>query len=190
MSPGVGGDLVAFGVHALDHCGMSGCGVDGAFADVGAGNEEGGLAAVGLEQVKDVRCVAGVGPVVVGDGDGAGVLAAVDASAAVRDSADLRAGDVGSAAAGGSDVFRAGGAVLPLAAGGVAVVGAGTAPYISISDCMGKVGRGRSYSLLHCSTGRPHSLQCLVHIGLRHSDACLRIQSECAGPQQLWPSSR
>lgn len=66
MRPGVGGDLVAVGSHALYGRGVAGCGVDLAFVDVVACDEEGALCVVLFEQVEDVVSVVVEGAIVVG----------------------------------------------------------------------------------------------------------------------------
>ena len=52
MGPGVGGDLMAFGDHALDEGWIWRGGVDGAFSQVIACDEEGGVEAVCFEDVE------------------------------------------------------------------------------------------------------------------------------------------
>ena len=68
VGPGVGGDLVAFGNHALDQ-GWVWCGrVDSAFSKIIACDEESGAEAVGFEDVEELRGVK-IGTVVVSQGN-------------------------------------------------------------------------------------------------------------------------
>jgi hypothetical protein len=57
---------VAVGSHAFDGRGVAGCGVDLAFVDVVAGDEEGAFRVVLFEEVEDVVSVVVEGAIVVG----------------------------------------------------------------------------------------------------------------------------
>ena len=54
MGPGVGGDLMALGDHALDQGRVRGSGVNRAFAKVVAGHEECGMEAELLQKVQQL----------------------------------------------------------------------------------------------------------------------------------------
>ena len=101
--------------------------VDLTLADVGAGDEEGRLGVVLGEQVQEVVCVQ-VRPVIIRDGDVTGLLASIDARAAVRDRANARTSDVPRIRAIGDFVGIAARTVVDLAVRGAAVLGASAAP--------------------------------------------------------------
>ena len=81
VRPGMGSDLVTFGLHALDDSGP--LLIDSTLADVVTGNEEGGLESGSVELVKNLVSV-DVWAIIVGDGNGACLLASIDTATTIR----------------------------------------------------------------------------------------------------------
>ena len=131
MGPGVGCDLVALAVHALNDTDELISGVDFALVDVVASDEESGLGIVCLENIENVRSVSLLWAIVVGQGNCAGSNAVVDTSATVGNGANLGTGNSRGVGARGGDVLRATRTVLVVATRRVAVVVLGTAVCIS-----------------------------------------------------------
>lgn len=103
VGPGVGGDLVLVGDHAVEYGGVGGCWVvDGALAVVDTGDVEGGFGVVGVEEVEESGGV-DVGSVVVGEGDFTFIGTYVDVRG-VGDRTEVGTCDGGGICAAGSDV--------------------------------------------------------------------------------------
>lgn len=122
VSPGVGSDVVALGIHALDDTGKLRGGVDFTLVDVVASDEECSLSVVCLEDIEDVSGVVLLWAIVVGQSDCARLDAVVYTSTTVRNGANLGAGNRRGAGTSGCDVLGAARAVLVVTARGVAVV--------------------------------------------------------------------
>jgi len=125
MRPGMAGNLMALGNHALDEAGV--LYVNHALADIISGDEPGGNSPVGLEGIQhgfrvDIRAV------IVGDGDVAIINTVEDTDTAIGDAAKQGSRIVGRIPAGGLLVAVAGRAVADLAIGRVAVNRALAAP--------------------------------------------------------------
>jgi hypothetical protein len=93
MGPGVGGDLMALGVHALNDINVLLGQINLAFVDVVASDEESSLCVVGLHEIQDMGSESLLWAIIVRQGNGSSCDAAVDTRATVRDGANLGAGN-------------------------------------------------------------------------------------------------
>jgi hypothetical protein len=126
VRPGVGSDLVAFGVHALDHVNVLLGQVDLALVDVVASDEEGRLGIVGLHEVQDVGSEDFLWAVIVGQGNGARRFAVINTGTTIRDRSDLGAGDRRGVGASRNGIVRAARTVSVVATRSVAVIAIST----------------------------------------------------------------
>jgi hypothetical protein len=91
MGPGVRGDLMALGVHALNDINELLGEINLAFVDVVASDEESSLCVVGLHEIQDMGSESLLWAIIVRQGNGSSCDAAVDTRATVRDGANLGA---------------------------------------------------------------------------------------------------
>jgi len=155
VGPGVGCDVVALRLHALDNAGELRGGVDLALVDVVAGDEESSLSVVCLEDIKDVSGVVLLWAIVVGQSNCARGDTVVDTRATVRNGANLGAGNRRGVCTSGGDVLRATGAVRVVAARGVAVIILGTAVcLLSVRDFSGSTVKKHTSSTRAALSGR------------------------------------
>jgi hypothetical protein len=129
MSPCVGRELMALGVHALEHGSELGGDVNLALVDVVASDEEGGLCVVLLHKIQDVGSEDFLRTIIVGESNGTGGDTVVDTVATVCNGAKLGAGDGGRVGSSRCDVLWASGSMGVVAAGGVAEVIVSAAVY-------------------------------------------------------------
>ena len=92
MGPGVGSDLMTLCIRPLDGSGMGRSDVNLALVDVVAGDKEGSLSVIGLEDVKNVIRVILDRAIVVCDGNVAFPDTFVDALSAIENGPNLGAG--------------------------------------------------------------------------------------------------
>jgi len=132
VSPGVGRDLVARGVHALDDINILLGDVDLALVDVVASDEKGSLSVVAVQNVQDVFRQNRLWAIVVSERNGTSLDAVVDTSAAIGNRANLGTVHGRSVGTSWSHVVRTARAIGILASWGVAGVG------ISAADAIGR----------------------------------------------------
>jgi hypothetical protein len=116
MGPGVTGNLMTFGGHALDGRLEFWGSVNLTLVDVVTGDEECGFGVIRFENVKNMVGVVREWTVIVGDCYGTGCSALVNSSTAVFYRSDLVTGNVRSVVSSRSDVFGASRSIFILAA--------------------------------------------------------------------------
>ena len=124
MRPGVGSDLVTLGFHALDDSGP--LLIDSTLADVVTGDEEGSLESGSIELVKNLVSV-DVWAIIVGDSNGAFLLARIDTGTTIRNTSLHGTSVVASGSSSRGLVGITARTVVEQAVGGGAVVGCGSA---------------------------------------------------------------
>ena len=123
MRPGVGSDLVTLGFHALDDSGP--LLIDSTLANVVTGDEEGSLESGSIELVKNLVSV-DVWAIIVGDSNGAFLLARIDTGTTIRNTSLHRTSVVASRCSSRGLVGITARTVVEQAVGGRAVVGCGS----------------------------------------------------------------
>jgi hypothetical protein len=131
VSPGVGGDLIAIGIHSLDGIDEAAFRkIDLTLPDVVTGDEESRHRVVRHKKIQDVISVVLSGAIIISKGDGARFRAFVNAVTTILDVSELRTINSGGVGSSRGNVLGAARSIVVQTAGRVAELAGGTAPCI------------------------------------------------------------